>query len=176
MREKEITKTEAARRQIDAAILMLFRNDDPLAVHTVAMAVFRLLRDLAKSRGLKDPFDSMIPPGTERDFWGEFNHAANFLKHADQDPNGALSPFPEDTNDQLLVIACTYFELLGNRWTLEMGVLVFWYISLHPESLLKSVGPAGVGLLDGESDIRALPRSEQLASGLMRLQWAQEQP
>ena len=176
MSDKEISKTEAARRQIDAAISMLFRNDDPLAVHTVAMAAFRILRDLAKSHGLKHTLDSMIRPGMEGEFWVGFNNAANFLKHADQDPNGVLGPFSEDTNDQLLVIACTYYELLGNRWTLEMGVLMFWYMSLHPDSLSKSVDPAIAGLLDSESDIQLLPRSGQLASGLKCLQWAREQP
>ncbi len=46
-----VTKLEAARRQIDAAIRMTFLNEDPLAVHTVGAAAFRILRDLKKSRG-----------------------------------------------------------------------------------------------------------------------------
>lgn len=170
MSDKRITKTDAARRQIDAAIWMLFRNDDPLAVHTLAMAAFRILRDLAKSRGLEHTLDSMIESGMEKQFWGEFSNAANFLKHADQDPNGILSAFSDDTNDKLLLIACTYYELLGNVWTLEMGALVLWYMSLHPDSLSHSVVPAIVAPLEGESDIQSHPRSDQLASGLMLLQ------
>lgn len=176
MSDKEITKPEAARRQVDAAISMLFRNDDPLAVHTVAMAAFRILRDLAKSHGREHTLDSMIRPGMEKKFWGEFNNAASFLKHADRDPNGVLSPFSDDTNDTLLVIACTYYELLGNQWTLEMGVLMSWYVSLHPDSLSNSLDPAMIALLDRESGIQFLPRSEQLATGLMALQRAREQP
>ena len=176
MSDQGVTKNEAARRQIDAAILMLFRNDDPLAVHTVAMAGFQILRDLAKRRGLKHTLDSMIRPGREKEFWGEFNNPANFLKHADRDPNGVLSPISDDTNDKLLVIACTYYELLGNVWTLEMGVLMSWYMSLHPNLLSNSVDPEMVCLVDEESDIQFLARNEQLATGLMKLQWAREQP
>ena len=175
MSEREVSKTEAARRLIDTAISMLFRNDDPLAVHIVAMAGFRVLKDLAKSRGLEHTLDSMIRAGMEKEFWGGFSDAANFLKHAERDPNAVLSPFSEDTNDMLLVLACTYYESLGKRWTLEMGVLVFWYMSLHPDSLSNSANPAMVSLFEGERDIRILPRHEQLASGLMRLQRAQEQ-
>ena len=32
-----MTKIQAAQRRIDAGIWMLFRNDDPVAIHTVAM-------------------------------------------------------------------------------------------------------------------------------------------
>ena len=43
-------KIEAVRRQRDAAIRMLFANEDPLAIHTISMAAFRILRDLAGKR------------------------------------------------------------------------------------------------------------------------------
>ena len=95
MSSTEITKTDAGKRLIAAAIQMLFRNDDSLAVHTVAMAAFRILRDLAKSCGLKYSLDSMIRPGMEKRFWGQLNNTANFLKHADLDPNGVLTSFAE---------------------------------------------------------------------------------
>ena len=38
-----LNKPEAARRQIDAAIRMLFSGEDPVAVHTLAMAGFEFL-------------------------------------------------------------------------------------------------------------------------------------
>ena len=43
----KLSKIEAAGRQIDAAIRMLFENEDPVAIHTITMAGFRILRDLA---------------------------------------------------------------------------------------------------------------------------------
>lgn len=73
------------------------------------MAAFRILRDLAKGRGLKHTLDSMIRPGMEKSFWGEFNNAANFLKHADRDPDDALKSFSDGANEKLLVVACTYY-------------------------------------------------------------------
>ena len=46
-----ITKIAAAKRQLDAAIRMFFAGEDELAVHTIAAAAFRVLRDLHKKRG-----------------------------------------------------------------------------------------------------------------------------
>ena len=45
-----INKLEAARRQLDAAIRMTFANEDELAIHTVAAAAYRIVRDLLEKR------------------------------------------------------------------------------------------------------------------------------
>jgi len=45
-----INKIAAASRQLDAAIRMFFTKEDDLAVHTVASAAFRILRDLLDKR------------------------------------------------------------------------------------------------------------------------------
>ena len=112
----------------------------------------------------------------ESKFWGQLNKAASFLKHADLDPNGVLTPFSYEANDTVLVIACTYYELLGNRSTTEMRVLMLWYMSLHPDSLSNDLDPAMVALLGSNSDVQFLPRSEQLAIGLTLLRKALAQP
>lgn len=49
-----INKLEAARRQLDAAIRMTFTGEDELAIHTVAAAAYRILRDLLDKRGRHD--------------------------------------------------------------------------------------------------------------------------
>lgn len=46
-----VTKLAAAQRQILAAIRMFFAQEDELAVHTVASAGYRILRDIKKNRG-----------------------------------------------------------------------------------------------------------------------------
>ena len=52
MGEIRTSKLAAARRQLDAAIRMLFSGEDVLAVHTVASAATTILRDIAESRDL----------------------------------------------------------------------------------------------------------------------------
>jgi hypothetical protein len=49
-----INKLEAARRQLDAAIRMTFAYEDELAIHTVAAAAYRILRDMLDKRGRHD--------------------------------------------------------------------------------------------------------------------------
>jgi hypothetical protein len=46
-----VNKTAAAKRQLEAAVRMFFAGEDDLAVHTVAAASFRVLRDLTSRRG-----------------------------------------------------------------------------------------------------------------------------
>ena len=68
MKEIRVTKIQAAQRQINAGIQMLFRNEDPVAIHTVAMAGFRILRDLMKKSDLAQPIDSMISLEKRKNF------------------------------------------------------------------------------------------------------------
>lgn len=46
-----ITKANVAQRQLNAAIRLYFSEEDALAVHTVASAAYRVLRDLHLKRG-----------------------------------------------------------------------------------------------------------------------------
>ena len=44
--KSEITKVEAARRQLDCAIRLFFEDEDSLPIHTLAWAAFEVLFDL----------------------------------------------------------------------------------------------------------------------------------
>jgi len=46
-----ITKPEAARRQIDAGVRMLLASEDPVAAATAAAAAFRIVKDLSVHAG-----------------------------------------------------------------------------------------------------------------------------
>ena len=170
MNETRITKLQVAQRQIDAGIWMLFRNDDPVAIHTVAMAALRILRDLVKQRGLEHPVDSMIRPGKEKEFWCGVSSFANFFKHADRDPDDISDGFREEVNDAVLLLAAfTYYDFLGCQRTEEMEAITAWYITLHPNVLSQDVNPAMQALVLASGEIRSLPREQQLTIGLMVL-------
>ncbi len=170
MNETKITKLQAAKRQINTGIQMLFRNYDPVAIHTVAMAGFRILRDLAKQKGLEHPIDSMIRPGKEKEFWRRGNSFANFFKHADNDPDEVSDGFWEEANDSVLLIAATYYDLLGCQQTEEMQALATWYMALHPDVLSQDVNPAVQALVLASGEMRSLAREEQLKIGLTVLE------
>jgi hypothetical protein len=46
-----IMKLAAAERQLNAAIRMVLADEDELAIHTVAAAAYRILRDIKRNRG-----------------------------------------------------------------------------------------------------------------------------
>ena len=170
MQEITITKKQAAQRLIDAGILMFFRNDDPVAIHTVAMAGFQILRDLVKNKRLENTIDSVIRPGKEEEFWTRFKSFSNFCKHADRDPNDISSSFLEDVNDVVLLIGTIYYGSLGCQWTKEMQVLRVWYRAFHPDVFSGTVDPSEITLLlPLTGGTLALPRREQLAIGLTAL-------
>lgn len=52
-----INKLAAAERQLNAAIRMVLAGEDELAIHTVAAAVYRIMRDIKESRGRSDAME-----------------------------------------------------------------------------------------------------------------------
>ena len=55
-----VTKLGAAERQLNAAIRMSLANEDELAIHTVAAAAYRVLRDIKEKRGRSDSHDLFL--------------------------------------------------------------------------------------------------------------------
>ena len=131
----KVNKTEAARRQIDTAVRLLFDNEDPTAIHTLSMAGFRILRDLAEKQNsnINKLVQSFIKPGMEGKFWGSMQSFANFLKHANKDPAGIIDNIQEEVNDAILLLASLYYQDLGYQFTPEMLALICWYSAIHPD-------------------------------------------
>jgi hypothetical protein len=171
----KVNKIEAARRQIDTAIRLLFDNEDPVAIHTLTMAGFRILRDLADKRNssANKLVQSIIRPGMEGKFWGSMQSFANFLKHANTDPDGIIDNIQEEINDVTLLLASLYYQDLKHQFTPEMLALCGWYSAIHPDLvredapiILKSQLESVKGFLIGKS------RQEQLVVGKEVLQIA----
>ncbi len=143
MAEIRVTKIEAAQRQIDVAIRLLFANEDPVAIHTLASAAFRVLRDVAESKGsvkMHQFIKSQIIPGKEKMFWKAIGKSANFFKHAEHDAERMLEGFHEEVNDFMLFFACIYYDELGHSPSAEMNSLKIWFLTSHPE-LRQSSSP-----------------------------------
>lgn len=173
----KLNKSEAARRQIDAAIRMLYGMEDPVSIHTLGMAGFRILRDLASQRDdsyMEKVIGLMIKPDKKDAFWGAINGFSNFLKHADRDPNRILDGVNEEVNDVTLFVSCLFYQDLGHQFTPEMSAHVCWFTVLHPEFLIENTNPkfrAAVGGV-GKS-LKVLSRREQLAFGDQLISLAQ---
>ena len=172
MAKIRVNKVDAARRQIEAAIRLLFANEDPVAIHALVAAGFRILKDLAEQSGkvlTHQYLKAIIKPGKEKDFWKLMNRAANFLKHADRDPDEILN-VKEEISDAMLLFACSYYRDLVYDITPEMTAFVTWYIALYPDSFthLKPFLEILDQILDLK-EFRTQPRHKQLETGKLLL-------
>jgi hypothetical protein len=108
-----ITKLEAARRQLDAALRLRREGGDSLAVHTLAFAAYCLLRDLfgksERKKVLKE-FEEKL----------EFRKVSNYLKHADSDPEDILKKHDEKHTYITLALAIRLWTERGQKETVEM--------------------------------------------------------
>jgi len=132
-------KPDAARRQCDAAIRMLFRREDPLAVATVAGAAFRLVRDLSEKKGdgrVWGHIKRMIRPGIEAEAWKVFNKVPNFLKHADNDSAAILDDVEESFVDSVIVFTIWLYADLGYQRTPAMLTFEGWFALTHPSEVV----------------------------------------
>lgn len=128
--EIELSKLDAARRQLDAAIRLLFANDDPVAVHTLAHAAFGVLKGIAEHRGGSRVLAHAAGEASRYSsgkYWLDFNLAGNFLKHSDKDPTGYLSGIPEEINEALIFLGAEIFRDLGASLTAEIEAFSLWY-------------------------------------------------
>ena len=152
--EVKITKTTAAQRQIDAAIRVLFSGEDALAIHTVVAAAHTILVDLDNQRTkpvLNGFYSTAFKKAIEAFRLPQFDEPeldrnlpafkeliqrvrrkpANFLKHANRDPEHALDESALKT-EHLLLEACTLYAGLGLKLTPEMYVYVQWHLAVYP--------------------------------------------
>ena len=181
MAATHVNKMSAAQRQIDAAIRMLFSGEDSLAVHTVAAAGCRLVRDLTEHRRLPDAsqlhkdavteaYRGLLRRSPTDDEIKQLklmvlrsrNRPANFLKHASDDPNDFLNESEMET-DLLVLEACSLYTMLGFDPTAEMCSFVRWHLAVYPhedgDALNTAAGP-----------VHELPRESQLEVGALMLE------
>jgi hypothetical protein len=176
MGEIRVNKIEAAQRQIDVAIRLLFANEDPVAIHTLVSAAFRILRDVAEKRGSVQEHEllkKMIVSGKEKEFWGMIGEAANFFKHGARDTEKVLKGVKEEVNDYMLCMACFYYKGLGHTLTPEMNALMNWCLILYPKLVILTKNETSIrSHLDraGVVQLRSEDREVQLAVGKNMLQ------
>ena len=113
-----ITKLDAARRQIDAAVRLSFDDDDKIAIHTLTWAAY----------GILVAYDIKTNSGTA---WGSTLRASpdneariisNFLKHADKDHEKALYDFPISIPQTVLRFSIKLYHELTNTMSEEMRI------------------------------------------------------
>lgn len=168
---KPISKIEAAARQLDTAIDLYFADADSLAVYTLAYASFKVLFDIYP-HSRKDGFNVQIDEVIATEGWKKMSRPANFLKHADRDPEGLLEAHHPDQGICVIGLCTLFYRRLAGDFTPKMRAFDFWieeagYEELGIEEIDKNA--ARVKYHQGVREaIRAMPRDR-------RITFAQEQ-
>lgn len=163
--KSQITKFEAAQRQLVTAIRLFFEDADSVSVYTLAHAAWEVLDALCKNRN-KIRFRHQISGAhktSESEIKKITNYGRNFFKHADRDPNDVLEDFSDYQSDHVLIAATMDFGMLSDTKPLELLVFQFWYFAVHPE---KAPKPDFQNMFPG---IASFDRGKQKAAGLQAL-------
>ena len=125
-----VSKLDAARRQLDAAVRLYFAEGDPVAIHTLAAAAHEVLADISVRRNVTVPFIhkllSLIRPEKQAEARAKFNRARNFFKHAKNDPEESIE-FDPAHSEFLLFDACTQYRELTGELVPALGVFQAWF-------------------------------------------------
>lgn len=128
----EVDKMLAAHRQLNVAIRLHFEGDDPLAVVTLAGAAATVFTDLVEHRCPERSWDrraQAVMSLAPKEYFAIFRQAPNFLKHADQDPDGVLRWSREETEGMIMAAVMNAGEL--DLLSLAASVFQYWYIAKH---------------------------------------------
>lgn len=165
--EWQVTKLDAARRQLQTAIQLLFSQGDGVSTHTLAHASFGILKDVAKHRGrtrISDAGNELAGNG-QKDFWSRFNRTGNFFKHADKDPDGFLEGLSEEENEALISLAIEIYCDMGCIATPEIDAFKLWWRCIHFCEIENVTEPFISWIEKNYSRLHAESRSELLTLG-----------
>jgi len=132
---EQVSKLDAARRQLDCAVALYFSDGDSVSTHTLVAAAYEVLRDLsARNNGLrpmlKERALDFVRPEHQKTVLRKLSEAENFFKHADRDPGETLE-FSASQTESLLLDACDQHTHLSGTTTPAMQAMRLWYIVHH---------------------------------------------
>ncbi len=127
-----IDKHDAARRQLMDAVRLWLEGRDRLAVHTLVMAAFGILNPLAK-KTLGAKYEEFMRGFLSEYGYKRFFGLANYLKHADRDPDASIREPTDEENEWRIGLCLSIFRMLNGYLTPEMGAFHLMSMMTYPE-------------------------------------------
>jgi hypothetical protein len=124
--QSKISKTDAACRQLDTAIELWFKDGDGLSAFTLAYASLKLLQNLYSHQGTDGFHQTLNQLMEQRGTQNSMARIANFLKHADRDPEEALTFFHPDLTVAAIGLATLLYRSLTDSLSLKMQAFDSW--------------------------------------------------
>ena len=130
----EISKLDAAKRQLDTAITLFFKQADSVSIHTLTAAAHQVLRDIGKIENIKSIIkdSGFIRKEYEKEYLTIISEAENFFKHANKDSHKLLKFNPEQT-ESLLFDAVEMYMQIAKEMPEDMSIYRVWFLANHSE-------------------------------------------
>ena len=135
-----ISKLDSAKRQLDTAINLFFKESDPVSIHTLVAAAHQLLIDIGNLMGIKSLIkeNSIINKKYFKDYIREVNKPENFFKHAKSD-SGALINFNPEQTEFLLLDAVEMYMQIASEKPEDMNIFRMWFFVKYPNVLSSDI-------------------------------------
>ncbi len=136
---QEITKIDAARRQLSTAIELWFNDKDAVSIHSLAYAAYDVIHTVSQKHGRKQTLildSDWVKDEHKKEFRDAIRRAGNFFKHADRDPEEALK-FKPESNEIFIYFAILGLELMGLTINRFEHAFVIWLCFQRPEMLTQ---------------------------------------
>ncbi len=158
-----ISKSDAAKRQLESAIRLYFSQGDPVSIHTLTSAAYNIVRDINKKRAgkplfAKERFLEYVKAGHEKEVRDLINTAENFFKHADRDCEATIDFNPRQSEFLLLEACGTYGKLTGEFPPL-FRLYQTWFIA-NNQRLFNFPADLKLAIARGALEIVQLEREE----------------
>jgi hypothetical protein len=140
-----MSKQDAARHLLHAAIRMVMQMEDPFAIHVIVHSADKIIIDMAKNRGkhLRMDWELYIKDEFHKAFFKRLRETYNYLKHATEDADTEL-PVHDIMSSNVMALFCAvtnYVDLFGER-TAHMLLFQTFVMNLMPDILVPSLQTA----------------------------------
>jgi len=136
---EQVSKLEAAERQLVEAIRLFFEERDRVAIHTLVSAAHQVLADVGRIHGyggvMRNP--ELVKKGKEAEYLQAIKRAENFFKRADRNPNESIE-FAPFLTEIFLNEALQIYRVLTGTMVWEFGVYGIWFTMEYPQLVVES--------------------------------------
>lgn len=133
----QVSKIDAARRQLDCAIELWFNEGDEVSIFTLSGAAYQILHDIHLKTETAFPGLLYNTDWIKEEHWKDWNaifkKPLNFSKHADHDPDpDGLMEFNPDTVFALMYASLAALNALRRPLSCEQEALKLWIVFHYP--------------------------------------------
>jgi hypothetical protein len=152
----QISKIEAAHRQLNCAIELWFLDKDDVSIHTLIAAAYQVIHDVNEKRG--NPIEvlfrpAMVKPEYQKRWAKMVREPSNFFKHADKDPEDEVDFYPFSSVMFMLYAIAGLAALQVQSGPVERAFSIWLFI--HDRRFLS---PEGIAFFENSIPVEQVDR------------------